>query len=151
MNVTKVMLDTNVVLDVMLEREPFFPASYEVIRQAVQGKIEVFVSAAAATDIFYLLSRNLKDKERAKNSTKKLLRLVRIADALAEDVLAAFASGMADVEDALVAAIAERCGMACIVTRNAPDYVASPVAALTPEAFLRHIEAAYGKSGRFSG
>ena len=133
----KVMLDTNVVLDVLLGREPFFADSQAVARQAALRRIEAFISAAAATDFFYLLPRNLKDKEKAKAGMKKLLRLVRIADALGEDVYTAFASGMEDVEDALVAAIAERYGMDCIVTRNAKDFAGSPVAALTPQDFLR--------------
>lgn len=133
----KVMIDTNIVLDVFLQREPFFQASYEVMKQSALEKLEGFVSASAATDIYYLLRRSLKDDGRAKDSMEKLLQLVGIADALGEDVHAAVASNMSDFEDALVASIAERCQMEYIITRNTKDYTESPVKAITPEDFLK--------------
>lgn len=132
----KVMIDTNVVLDVLLKRDPFFQASYEVMKQSALEKLEGFVSASAATDIYYLLRRALKDNAQAKNGMEKLTQLVGIADALGEDVHAAIASNMEDFEDALVASIAERCQMAYIITRNIKDFASSSVKALTPEAFL---------------
>ncbi|MDO5022940.1 MAG: PIN domain-containing protein [Eubacteriales bacterium] len=131
------MIDTNIVLDVFLQREPFFQASYEVMKQSAIEKLEGFISASAATDIYYLLRRSLKDNERAKESMEKLLQLVGVADALGEDVHAAVSSNMNDLEDALVASIAERCQMEYIITRNAKDYTESPVKAITPEDFLR--------------
>lgn len=130
------MIDTNVVLDVLLKRDPFFQASYEVMKQSALEKLEGFVSASAATDIYYLLRRALKDNAQAKNGMEKLTQLVGIADALGEDVHAAIASNMEDFEDALVASIAERCQMAYIITRNTKDFASSSVKALTPEAFL---------------
>lgn len=133
----RIMIDTNVVLDVFLKREPFFQASYEVMKQSALEKHEGFLSAAAATDIYYLLRRSLKDDARAKESMENLLQLVGIADALGEDVHAAVASNMTDFEDALVASIAERCQMEYIVTRNVKDFIESPVRAITPEAFLK--------------
>ena len=133
----KIMIDTNVVLDVFLKREPFFAASYEVIKLSALEKQEGFVSASAATDIFYLLRRSLKDSVKAIESMEKLLQLVGIADALGEDVHAAVASNMTDFEDALVASIAERCQMSYIITRNVKDYTESPVKAITPEEFLK--------------
>ena len=133
----KAMIDANIVLDVFLQREPFFQASYEVMKQSALEKLEGFVSASAATDIYYLLRRSLKDDGRAKDSMEKLLQLVGIADALGEEVHAAVASNMSDFEDALVASIAERCQMEYIITRNTKDYTESPVKAITPEDFLK--------------
>ena len=132
----KVMIDTNVVLDVLLERQPFFQASYEVMKRSALEEIEGFVSATAATDIFYLLRRALGERRAAKETFEKLTRLVGFADARGEDVYAAMASNMEDFEDALLAAIAQRCRMDCIVTRNTKDFRESPVKALTPEEFL---------------
>ena len=133
----KIMIDTNVVLDVLLKREPFFLASYEVMKRSALEQCEGFVSASAATDVFYLLRRSLKDAGKAKEGMEKLLQLVGIADAMDEDVHAAVASNMGDFEDALVASIAERCQISFIVTRNVKDYANSPVKAITPEEFLK--------------
>ena len=132
----KVMFDTNVVLDVLLEREPFFKASYEVLKLSALEQVEGYVSASAATDIYYLLRRELRDRQAAKNGLEKLMQLVRFADALEADACAAVASNMTDFEDALVASIAERCHMDYIVTRNTADYRKSPVKALTPQEYL---------------
>ncbi len=133
----RIMIDTNVVLDVFLKREPFFQASYEVMKQSALQIHEGFISAAAATDIYYMLRRSLRDDAKAKESMEKLLALVGIADALGEDVHAAMASNMVDFEDALVAAIAQRCQLDRILTRNTKDYAQSPVKAVTPEDFLK--------------
>ncbi len=64
------------------------------------------------------------------------MHLVGFADALGEDVNAAIASNMTDFEDALVSAIAARCRMDYIITRNTRDFRESPVKALTPQEFL---------------
>ena len=133
----KLMLDTNVVLDVFLKREPFFSASYKVMKLSALEKHEGFVSASAATDMFYLLRRSLKNVAVAKESMEKLLQLVGLADALGEDVHAAVASNMTDFEDALIASIAQRCQMSYIITRNVKDFSDSPVKAVTPEEFLQ--------------
>ena len=132
----KIMIDTNVVLDVLLEREPFFRASYEVLKRAALEQVECFVSTTAATDIFYLLRRATRDSQAAKDGLEKLSQLVGFVGALGEDVYAALASNMTDFEDALVSAVAERCHMDYIVTRNARDFRESPVPALTPREFL---------------
>lgn len=132
----KVMIDTNIVLDVLLQREPFFQASYEVMKRSAQDEIEGFVSASAATDIFYLLRRELKDRQKAKDILETLFQLIGFADALGEDVYAAIASNMVDFEDALVAAVAARCQMNYIITRDTRDFTDSPVKALSPDEFL---------------
>ena len=133
----KIMIDTNVVLDILLKREPFFLASYEVMKQPALEQCEGFVSASAATDVLCLLRRSQKNAGKAKEGMEKLLQLVGIADAMGEDVHAAVASNMGDFEDALVASIAERCQMSFIVTRNVKDYANSPVKAITPEEFMK--------------
>lgn len=51
----KLMLDTNIVLDVLLKREPFFSSSYEIMRLSALKTHEGFISASAATDVYYLL------------------------------------------------------------------------------------------------
>ena len=132
----KIMIDTNVILDVLLKREPFYSDSYEVMKQSALERVEGYVSATAATDIFYILRRAIGDRQAAKDNLEKLFQIVSFADALGEDVHAALASNMTEFEDALVAAIAERCKMDCIVTRDTVNFKESPVRALTPGEFL---------------
>ena len=132
----RVMIDTNVVLDVLLKREPFFSHSYEVLRLSALQTHEGFISAAAVTDVFYIVRKSLKDVEKAKESMSTLLQLVGIADATGIDVHNAIEYPMNDFEDALVAAIAKRCELDCIITRNKADFMDSPIRAVTPQEFL---------------
>lgn len=131
------MLDTNVIMDVLQRREPFFQDSYSVLKLSSEGRVVGCVSASMITDIFYLLRHALKDTQRAKDAVETLLHLVYVEAALPDDVYAAIASNMSDFEDAFVASIAQRCGMDYIVTRNTKDFTDSPVRAVTPTDFLR--------------
>lgn len=132
----RVFLDTNIVLDVLLKREPFFQASYDVMRQAAMDKLDCYISASAITDIFYVLRKALSDRNAAKVQLEGLLEIVGVADVLTEDVYGALSSNMPDFEDAMVAMIAARWKAKYIVTRNARDFDQSPVPAVAPDALL---------------
>ena len=49
----RLMIDTNIILDVLLEREPFFAQSKEILKKCEKNEIKGFISASTATDIFY--------------------------------------------------------------------------------------------------
>ena len=57
----ELLIDSNVVLDVILNRKPFFDASEKVLRLGIRPDITTYVSAASVTDIYYIAYRNLKD------------------------------------------------------------------------------------------
>ena len=95
-----------------------------------------YLSAAAATVVFYLLRKRLGDTGLAKEYMRNLLQLVGIADATNVNVHNAIESFMSDFKDALVAAITKRCELDYIVTRNTKDFVESPARAVTPQEFL---------------
>ena len=61
----KIMCDTNVILDVLLEREPFVEDSYKVLKLCEEHKIDGFVSASSVTDIFYLVRKYTHSTELA--------------------------------------------------------------------------------------
>ena len=63
----KILIDTNIVLDVMLKREPFYKLSLEILGLSKKDNIEEYVSASAITDIYYLAYRQLRDKGMVKN------------------------------------------------------------------------------------
>ena len=132
----RILIDTNIVLDVLLRRTGFFDASYDVLKLSSLYKAEVYITANAVTDIYYILHRANKDAGKSKETVIQLLNLVDIADALASDVMAALSSKIMDFEDALVGAIAKRIKADCIVTRNTKDFANSPVPAIDPKDFL---------------
>jgi len=135
----RVLIDTNIVLDVLLHRTDFFDASYEALKMSTIGKVETFVTASAITDIYYILHRANKDARKSKESIFLLLNLVTIADTTSSDIMNALSSRIIDFEDAVVGAIAKRIKAECIVTRNAKDFSNSSIPAIDPKDFLAQI------------
>lgn len=132
----KLLIDTNVILDILLKREPFFGDSYQAIRTAIDNNDECCISVTAATDIFYIVRKALQSAEQAKEHLGSLARLAEFTDVLAVDALDALSSDIEDYEDAVVEAVACRIGADYILTRNIKDYVHSKVSAITPKELL---------------
>ncbi|ADI00982.1 MAG TPA: PIN domain-containing protein [Syntrophothermus lipocalidus] len=135
----RLLVDTNVVLDVLMHRKEFFDASYEVLKLSALDKAEILITANTITDIYYIFQRANKDHAKSKEAIVKLLKLVTIADVLASDIMNALSSKVTDFEDALVGAIAKRVKAAYIVTRNTKDFRDSPVPAIDPRDFLAQV------------
>jgi len=132
----KLLIDTNVILDILLKREPFFADSYQAIRTAIDNDDECCISVTAATDIFYILRKALRSAEQAKEYLGSLVRLADFTDVLAADARDALLSDIEDYEDAVVEAVADRVGADYILTRNIKGYVHSKVPAITPTELL---------------
>ncbi len=129
----RIMLDTNIVLDILEKREPFFANSYLVLLNALENGDLCMMPVSATTDIAYILrkSGDVKDK------LLKLSYMISLTDVTADDFNEAVKSDIPDFEDALLAACAKRNKADCLVTRNAKDFAKSPVRAITPKQFLK--------------
>lgn len=129
----KIMLGTNIVIDILEKREPFFANSYLVLLNALENGDLCMMPVSAVTDIAYILrkSGDVKDK------LLKLSYMISLTDVTADDFNEAVKSDMPDFEDALLAACAKRNKADCLVTRNAKDFAKSPVRAITPKQFLK--------------
>jgi len=130
-----VLADTNVILDVILKREPFFAASYEILNLAAQDKICVMITASSVTDIYYLLRKSSKDGAAARNTLNQLFAIVRIADVRAEDIHRALQSPVADFEDAVAIEVARKNACEVIITRNIKNFSGSVIPAIIPQEF----------------
>ncbi len=131
----KLLIDTNVILDIFQKREPFFADSYKAMQKAIEANTECMISASAATDIFYMLRKFLQSAEKAKLRIEQLSQLVTFADVQGMDIHTAPTCTMPDFEDAVVDAVAERNGVDYILTRNIKDFAGSAVPAVTPAWF----------------
>ena len=129
----RILIDTNVILDILQKREPFFADSYRALRKAIEGDAECLISASAATDIFYMLRKALGSAQQAK---EQIEQLVSFADVQGMDIHTALMRAMPDFEDAVVDAVAERNGASYILTRNIKDFAGSVVPAILPADFL---------------
>ena len=132
----RVLIDTNVILDILQKREPFFTDSYRALRRALENDAECLISASAATDIFYVLRKSLGSAQQAKEQIDQLAQVVSFADVQGMDIHTALMRAMPDFEDAVVDAVAERSGASYILTRNIKDFTGSVVPAILPADFL---------------
>jgi predicted nucleic acid-binding protein len=135
----KVFFDTNVIVDILECREPFFKASYEVFGLLMADDIEGIIGAGAITDVYYIIRQSTKNKEQTLNSITDLLNVLTLVDTKAQDINTALSFNLPDFEDAVVAATALREEAEYIITRNTKDFANSPVPAITPASFLSKV------------
>lgn len=134
----KLLIDTNVILDIVQKRNPFFADSYNALRKALAADTDCFISASAATDIFYMLRKAFQSATKARETLEQLSQLVSFADVQGMDVHTALTRSMTDFEDAVADAVAERNGADYILTRNIKDFAGSVIPAITPTDFLKN-------------
>lgn len=130
-----VLVDTNVLLDVLAKREPFYEDSAAVWTLAEEGKICGFVSALSFSNVYYIV-RRLKDRRTA-DRAMRILRDTFSAVACDEQVLTqAIDAGMRDFEDAIQYFSALRAESTCLISRNPNHYSRSALSVLSPTEFL---------------
>lgn len=126
-----IVFDTNIIIDVLAKREAFYADSARAL-SATDGKTTfACITSNTVTDIFYIMRRYKIPPETIKDSLRKLFSLVEVLDVNAEDCKTALTTAMEDFEDSVLARCALRHSADYIVTRNATDFIGSPVPALT--------------------
>jgi predicted nucleic acid-binding protein len=138
---TKVLIDSDIILDLFLDREPFADDSEQIFEILAAGRARGHVTVAALLNIYYVIRKTLGRKA-ALNCMQHLLETdgLEILSVDKRHILAAADSGMPDFEDAVQAAAAEVAEIDYIVTRNRRDFRYSPVPALSPEDFLEKMQ-----------
>jgi predicted nucleic-acid-binding protein len=131
----RVLFDSDVLIDILAQRQPFFIASAQALNRVTQPQIQGYVSAHAVTNIFYILRRQI-GTEAARQLLVQLLQRIQVAAVTDEAIRTALQSSMTDFEDAVTSEAANAAGVEVIVTRNITDFRASSVAAVLPEDFL---------------
>jgi predicted nucleic acid-binding protein len=131
----RILLDTNIVLDILLDRQPQAEASAAVWAAVETGGTEGMLAAHAVTTIHYLL-RKEKGNARARRIVSAILRVCGVAAVDGAVVQEALQLPSPDFEDAVTSAAARLAGCECIVTSDPRGFRGSPVRALTPEAVV---------------
>ena len=131
----RVLVDINVVLDVLLAREPHAPSSTACVAVVESGKVEGFLSGHAVTTIACLVGRARGALE-ARKAVHDLCAIFAIAPVDERVIRRAIALSLADFEDAVTAAAAEACGCTAILTRDTAGFRESPVLAQEPTLWL---------------
>lgn len=131
----KAILDTNIVLDVLLNRRPFAEPAAAVFGLAEQSRFSGMLCATTVTTVHYLLSQTFANGE-ARQLLSKLLSLFGIAAVNRHVIERALRSGIDDFEAAVLSEAAVLAGAECIITRNARDFRKSPLKILDAAEFL---------------
>lgn len=131
----RVLVDTNVVLDVLLDRQPHAEVSLAIWAAIEEGHAEGYLAAHSITTIYYLIQKQ-RGALRPKQVVSLMLRVFRVALVDAAVIEHALRLPLADFEDAVSAAAAEISGCDFIVTRDPKGFRGAPVRTLAPEAAL---------------
>jgi len=133
----KVLIDTNVAIDMLSNRMPFSVHSSEVLTLCETNKIKGFLTTTTVTDIYYILGKTVSDKTNLYTILEKFISIVELCDVTKQNVFNALKQRQSDFEDAVQSDCAITVGADYIVTRNTKDFTNSKVKAITPEEFLK--------------
>ena len=127
----KILIDTNIILDVMCNRKEFVEDSLKVFKCCEVQKLKGYISALSIPNIVYIMRKQL-DREQIKGVLATLTSLFSVIDLKESDLIKAAEMAFSDYEDAVQAVSADRIKADYIVTRNVKDYKNSRVSAVTP-------------------
>lgn len=133
----RLMIDINIFLDVLAEREPFYADSKAVLELCENKKVYGFLSAASATDIFYLIRRQLHSVDLAYKALGSILDIAKVLTVTNDDVLNAYIQRASDFEDCFMAICAKANKCDAIVTRNKKDFLTFGITLFSPEELLK--------------
>ena len=136
----RVLVDTNVVLDVLLERRPFSEAAAQVFALVEGSRIEGFLCATTLTTVDDLLGQALAPAK-AREALQRLLNLFEIAPVNRPVLEQALRSGIADFEDAVLEQAGRLVAVDAITTRNVRDFGKSTVTVFDPLELISTVKA----------
>jgi len=117
----KILFDTNIILDVLLNRQPFVDLSAGLLSLAENRTIDAYLCATSITTIDYLLSKSTS-RQQSKVEMQKLLKIFQISEVNAAVIDLAIKSTFKDFEDAVQYFSGDYCEVNGLVTRNIKDY-----------------------------
>jgi predicted nucleic acid-binding protein len=127
----KVLFDTNVILDVLLQRQPYDIAATKLMAAAETSQITGYLGATTVTTLFYLYAKT-SSRGDARRAVDKLLQIFSITPINHNVLQAALKRDFKDYEDAVLHEAGLRVGVDCIVTRNAKDFSKANVTIYEP-------------------
>ncbi len=134
----QVFIDSDIILDLLCKREPFYTFAAEVFTLGDTKQIELVTTSVVFANVFYIL-RKLLGIEKAKELLRKLRIIISVVSVDEKVVDLALNSKFADFEDGLQYFTARENGIKIILTRNVKDYKEKELLIQTPEEYLKSI------------
>ena len=144
----KILLDTNIILDVLMDRMPFADSAVELFSKVEDGTITGYLCGTTITTIYYLASKTV-GAPRAQEEIKKLLSLFEVAPVNRLVLESALVANFNDFEDAVIHEAACHAGAETIVTRNQKDFNKSRIPVYSSEEMTKILASqSFGKNER---
>ena len=137
------LLDTNVIIDYMGRKKPFFENSERIIAAGYFGDATLWASAQSFKDAFFVLSHYV-DSARVQKAVLKLIEIVNPVDLTGADLSRAAKLQWGDLEDCLIAVAAAKANVDYIITRDRKGFERSMTPTLTPGEWLRQVRETSG-------
>lgn len=132
----KVFVDSDIILDLLGERQPFYPHAATLFSAADKSEIKIFVSSLSFANINYLLSKQYST-EQARKTLLKFKTLVTVLAVTDKIVELALSSDFRDFEDGLQYFTATENNISVLLTRNLKDYKTAEISIMTAEQYLK--------------
>lgn len=132
------LIDANILLDVLMNRQPYVEDSAKIWKLCEAGKVQGYISALTFANIVYIMRKEL-NAETIEMVLNKLSLIFTFTELSSKDLINGAQKHWKDYEDAIQCATAERLFADYIVTRNVKDFSESDIKAVTPtDFFLMH-------------
>jgi predicted nucleic acid-binding protein len=134
----KVLIDTNVIVDVALEREPFYAESDRILTLAEEAQIQGYVSASTFSDLYYIIRRD-KGRDWTLEFLRQLATFCQVATVDNSVISIALTCNFKDFEDAIQYSTAVINLIDAIVTRNPRDFPVNTPRIVTPNQLIQEL------------
>ena len=131
----RVIIDLNVILDVLQQRDPFYETSAALLAAAETGRIDGYMAAHSVTTLFYLIQKG-KSSAEARATITNLLQFLKIAPVDQTTIEQSLNLDYGDFEDAVQMMSAVQCRADYLITRNVKDYQPVLLPVIQPVDFL---------------
>ena len=135
----RVLIDTNMVLDFLLQREPFFQDAELLFQSINAGQVIGYITATTLTDIFYISRKHTRSIEQARQAVSETLTAIVICPVDRAVLESAFNSGLVDFENAVQIFGAVAQGLDAILTRDNKGFLSSPIPVLSIQELLQQL------------
>jgi predicted nucleic acid-binding protein len=133
--IEKLFIDTDIILDIVLKREPFFPDSQKVLSLIERNYFSGFTSSLVIANCFYIIN-SIRDEKTALKTISKLRSIINVLPFTDKEIGESLNSNIKDLEDGIQYFIALNNGINNLITRNISDYRDLDINVLTPTDFL---------------
>ena len=143
-----VLIDTNVIIDFLVAREPFYDSALHVMEKCASGEAEGYIAFHSLPNLWYILRK--VPAETRRSWLEKVCKILKVASASQEAVMKAIKmDNFKDFEDCLQDRCAEEVSANYIITRNTADFEASVVSAIEPDEWLKKLNLKKNPSEHF--